>query len=330
MSVGSSACCDLEKCETTALQLSALDVPEPKEDVPSLPFSAGEEANFWFFLAAICHQTSPVGLPALEGVIEGRSRRGWDYLLHAFRAAAVQDRSLLSGPVWQSFSSDLFVQLFGPLLADPTGRAALVRDLGDGLARRDWDSILQAGPECNYFVRDHAPNLLDLLSEFKAYADPVGKKSVFFLALMRNCGLWRYADAARLPAPVDYHEVRGHLRMGTVSLAGDLLRKVEAGVSVTQDEDVEIRLAVRDAIQHIAVTAGISTNSLHYLFWNLFRTYCTRGTPRCHGSEFDKLPPAYAKVVENGGGHQCPLASVCNSAFASHAIDEHRVLTEYY
>lgn len=330
MSVGSSAICDLERCEAVARRLSDLDVPEPKEDVPSLSFTAEEEANFWFFLAAICHQTSPVGLPALEGVVEGRLRRGWDYLLHAFRVAVRDDRSLLTPAAWKSCSSALLVDLFGPLLSDPAGRAVLVRDLGEGLARRGWDSILNAGPPCRYFVRDHAPNLLEVLAEFQAYSDPVEKKSVFFLALMKNCGLWRYPDDALLPAPVDYHEVRGHLRIGTVQLAAELLHKVEARVPVTQAEDVEIRLAVREAIQCIATASGISTNALHYLFWNLFRTYCVRGTPQCGGSEFAKLPAAYARVVENGGGRQCPLIPVCHSAWAPRALDEHSVTTEYY
>ncbi len=330
MSVGSSAWCDLERCEAVARRLSTLDVPEPKEDVPSLPFTAAEEANFWFLLAAICHQTSPVGLPALEGEVEGRRRRGWDYLLHAFRVAAVREPALLDPATWRSFSTDRLVELFSPLLSDPAGRAALVRDLGEGLARRGWNSILDAGPECRFFVRAHAPNLLEVLAEFKAYSDPVEKKSVFFLALMKNCGLWRYPDDAMLPAPVDYHEVRGHLRIGTVQLAAELLHKVAAGAPVTQAEDVEIRLAVRGAIQRIASASEISTNALHYLFWNLFRTYCVRGTPQCGGSEFAKLPPAYASVVENGGGRECPLASVCRSAFAPHAIDEHSVATEYY
>jgi len=318
------------RCQALAIRLRDLHLPVPKEDVARLPFNAAEEANFWFFLAAICHQTSPVGLPALEGTVDGQSRRGWDYLLHAYRVVAAQDRSYLSASEWRTFSSERLADLFGPLLSDKAGRAALVRDLGDMLASHGWDSILHAGPACGFFVRDHDPNLLDLLAEFKAYSDPVEKKSVFFLALMKNSGLWQYADDEKLPAPVDYHEVRGHLRIGTVRLAGDLLHKVQTGIPVTQDEDVEIRLAVRDAIQQIAALSDVSTNALHYFFWNLFRTYCTRGTPKCSGSEFKKLPPAYATVVENGHGQQCPLAPVCSSAFALHAIDEHSVVTEYY
>ena len=223
------------------------------------------------------------------------------------------------------------VNIFGPLLSQKDRRLALIRNLGSTLSRRGWDSILQAGDYCQNHVRLQTPNLLGVLAEFNAYADPVEKKSVFFLALMHNCGLWNYVDNAELPAPVDYHEVRGHLRIGTVALHGDLREKVMAGVAVSDNEDVAIRMAVREAIQVIADNVGRSPNALHYLFWNLFRTYCTRKTPQCGGASFGKLPADYARAVKSVGGDRCcPFASLCDSVNSELAIDEHKIETEYY
>lgn len=71
---------DRIRCEQVARQLQIMSLPSPKEDVPPMPFSKAEEANFWFLLAAICHQTSPVGLPPLEGIVDGAHRKGWDFL----------------------------------------------------------------------------------------------------------------------------------------------------------------------------------------------------------------------------------------------------------
>ncbi len=205
-------------CHILANRLLSMDIPEPKEDVSALPFSDAEEANFWFFLAAICHQTSPVGQPALAGDVDGVSRRGWDYLVHAFRLAATQNTELLTPKAWASFDSTSITALFSPSISQPQRRAELVVDLGRVLTSKGWDSILSASLFCDHYISNHRPNLLELLSDFDAYSDPVQKKSVFFLALMQNCGLWRYADPESLPAPVDYHEVRGHLRIGTVRL----------------------------------------------------------------------------------------------------------------
>lgn len=330
MSVSSNVFCRFERCREVAQVLNRMYVPVPKESVPPLPLNPAEEANFWFFLAAICHQTSPIGLPALEGVIEGAFHRGWDYLVHAFRVASVRDRTLLSPARWQAFTDSELCAVFTDLLCARERRLVLIRDLGERLYRRRWNSILEAGEHCEYYVRDHSPNLLGVLSGFAAYSDPVEKKSVFFLALMRNSGVWRYADEEKLPAPVDYHEVRGHLRIGTVGLRDELRHKVSEGVPTTSEEDIALRMAVREAIQEIAVAVGNSPNALHYLFWNLFRTYCIRTTPLCDGSEFAKLPNAYAKSVESNGSRECPFSSVCDSAFSARAIDEHKVVTDFY
>lgn len=320
-----------DKCAEMAFKLRQMSLPAPKEDVPPLGFAPEEEANFWFFLAAICHQTSPVGLPALEGNVEGKQRRGWDYLVHAFRVAATKDLGLLSPLRWATFTVKDLGNIFGPLLSLPDARCELIVDLGQRLCERHWNSILLAHINCKGYLREHSPNLLDTLSEFQAFSDPVEKKSVFFLALMQNCGLWEYCDSDRLPAPVDYHEVRGHLRIGTVRIEdNELEKKIWQGLSVTKDDDVTLRLAVREAIQNISVSVGKSPNALHYLFWNLFRTYCIRTTPLCEGQAFEKLPPEYAKSVADTGARDCPFRGFCCSADQVDAINEHKITTEYY
>lgn len=327
----SRICVDQEMCHVLANRLSTMDIPEPKENVPELPFSDAEEANFWFFLAAICHQTSPVGQPVLEGNVEGGLRRGWDYLVHAFRLASTQNRELLTPQVWAEFDSCKITSLFSPFISQPQRRAELVMDLGRGLDDRGWDSILSASLFCDHYISNHQPNLLDLLAEFEAYSDPVQKKSVFFLALMQNGGLWQYIDAESLPAPVDYHEVRGHLRIGTVRLADpELLRRITSHEPISCEEDIALRMVVRDAIQLVSELVKRSPNSLHYLFWNLFRTYCVRQRPHCDGKTFDRLPIDYAHAVQIAGGHACPFREFCMSADSEQAIDEHCVVTEYY
>ncbi|QDV24367.1 hypothetical protein [Aureliella helgolandensis] len=321
---------DAQRCGEIAEKLRHLNLPLPVEAVPKLPFDAAQQANFWFFLAAICHQTSPRGLPTLEGRIDQEYYRGWDYLLHAFRLAAMADPTFLSPASWAEFTENELHTIFGGLLTERAQRATLIRNLGQNLTLRNWNSILPAAEFCEFRIDGKTPCLLSFLALFDAFNDPVEKKSAFFLALMSNSGLWKYADPDSLPAPIDYHEVRGHLRLGTVLLSGELQRQVLAHEFVSARADIAIRSTVRRAIDLIASQTEYSPNRLHYFFWNLFRTYCVRDTPACDGRNLPLLPVQYAACLSQEDQGECPFRSHCDSANQQHAVNEHRVVTEYY
>ncbi len=330
MSVGTVVAINDDKCQEVADALRNAQVPIPKESVPALPFTSAQEANFWFFLVAICHQTSPIDGQSLVGEIEGQVRRGWDYLLHSFRLASIKDKRWLEASRWCNVNGNDISSLFGPNITEPNDRATLINDLGTKLTMHKWNSILNAGEYCGFRIAQHDPSLLSLLTDFKAYSDPVQKKSVFFLALMKNAGLWKYEDEEQLPAPVDYHEMRGHLRIGTVRVDAKLYTKVSKGEVITSDEDIALRSGIRDAIQTVSEKLGASPNALHYFFWNLFRTYCIRNTPKCAGDSFNSLPEVYQHAVVRSGGVECPFRKCCNSADKLFAINEPRVLTDFY
>lgn len=319
---------NLSSCSLIATMLNSIDIPKPQEDVPELGLSKEEEANFWFFLAAICHQTSPVGSAPLEGTVDGVYRKGWDFLLHVFSSEVQNKKSLLSPSNWSQFTASSITKLFGETISNPRVRAELVVDLGVQLNRMGQSSIFFANEQCNGLIASGPNCLLDFLPHFSAYSDPVQKKSVFFLALMANSGLWRYRDEILLPAPVDYHEVRGHLRLGTVKIGDrDLENRIQNGLLVSQEEDIHLRLAVQQAIHEIAKLVGVSPNQLHYFFWNLFRVYCPRDKPLCEGQAVAKLPVKYLSTLKKSS---CPFIGICPSARLSNAINEHRTETVFY
>lgn len=331
------------RCREVAQLLRKVSMPQPKEDLPALPFSRAQEANFWFFLAAICHQTSPIGQPTLSGKIDGEMKRGWDFLLLTFRAAAIDDTDWLSPQRWAECSGNDLQSMMGTLLNRPERRARLVRNLASGLAVQDWSSVIEAGHHCDFRIAANVgsqickaagkashSNLLDVLAEFEAFSDPVQKKSAFFLALMKNAGLWSYRDERQLPAPVDYHEIRGHLRIGTVVVVEEVQKQIANNTTISAAQDTKIRWAVRSAIQSIADQLKTPPNTLHYLFWNLFRVYCQRDTPKCRGGLFPALPPVYQRVLQETGGCQCPLFAVCQSADLAKVFNEPNVNTEFY
>lgn len=332
---------DMEACQRLAALLKTKDIPADKEDVNLQGFSGEQIGNFFFLLVAICHQTSPRGKPPLEGKVNGVYKRGWDYLSAKLEAACHAHPELLTPSHWAGISETDISALFrdpefGDRLTESDDRAALVRDLGSIMLRNNWKWIEESYRLCEARVATGQPNLIASLSQFKAYRDPVKKKSYFFLSLMRNAGSWRYADEELLGPPVDYHEVRGHLRLGTVVINDESLRqKLFGGSPVTEGEDIAIRQAVHDAIMRISeLTELRNPSQLHYLFWNIFRSCCSRESPHCDGCSPDcPLPERYVHLAMHPDGRRsCPFSEMCAGTCASthQRYYEHVIDTDYY
>jgi hypothetical protein len=328
---------DREACGRLASLLADRRIPpDAEERRPEVP--ADLIGNYFLALVAICHQTSPLKGRPLEGEIDGRILRGWDYLSARFEMAARHNPSILEPADWADFTAGRIRKTFrderyGDRLTDPDGRAALLRDLGAHMLAWGWRRADALYHHCEARVATGSPNLLETLGRTVAYRDPVHKKALFFLALMRNTHTWHYADEDALGPPVDYHEVRGHLRLGTVRVADPKLeRKLRGKSEVGADEDVALRRGVYDAIMQLSRDSGIGPSRLHYLFWNVFRTVCRRRRPQClRVGPRSKLPQRYVPLTAHEGGEaRCPFFSVCASADSPDRYLEHVFATDLY
>ncbi len=328
-----------EACRRLAELLRSRVIPVDRED-SALPWmSPGQVGNFYLLLVAICHQTSPRGLPPVEGEVNGHHLRGWDYLSAKLEAAVRANLELLSPEVWTRIAADDIRNLFrdksfGERLSDPTGRASLIRDLGQKMLQRSWNSANQLYEAAGHRIASGDPTLINLLSTFRAYDDPVHKKTYFFLALMHNAGLWTYSDPDQLGAPVDYHEVRGHLRIGTVEIRDpDLHASLFAGRAVTPEQDIFIRQAVHKAVMFVSECSGLRNPSqLHYMFWNVFRSCCGRESTHCTACPPTcSLPARYVQLaLFPEGMRHCPFSAICQSAGREPKLLEHTIETDYY
>ncbi len=331
---------DDRACARLAALLHSRSIPVDAEEVAPLGLSRRETGNFYLLVVAICHQTSPRGRPPLEGTVAGRPLRGWDYLSARFAIAVRQDPGLLKPATWTQFTAQEVASLFrdsdlGNRLTDPAGRARLIRNLGVVMHDHAWSFLEDLHTTCNGRIGSGSPNLLGLLAKFDAFRDPIQKKSFLLLAIMRNTGLVSYRDEEYLGPPVDYHEIRGHLRLGTVKVNDPQLRqKLLAKTPVSESEDLAIRGAVRDAIILIANMMGTRANPslLHYLFWNVFRSCCTHESPHCKECVRScPLPARYVPLaIGNDGSRRCPFAEVCDSANSIVRLQEHVFETDYY
>lgn len=334
-----SVAVNLDACKLVSIWIAQHQIPTDREEVSLEGFTNDEIGDFYLFLVAICHQTSPIRQTALRGEVNGRMRHGWDFLLGRFEELARNDRSLLSPGVWQSMSAARLLTMFSTSEENSTmvgseRRAELIRNLGSVMLNRGWPHLDTLYEKASGRIASGTPNLVDLLSNFEAYRDPIHKKTFFLLALMRNHGLWHFVDPEQLGAPVDYHEIRGHLRLGTVFIADDRLReKLSSNEPVTAAEDLAIRQAVYQAIMEISERSGIRDPSrLHYLFWNVFRSCCKRTETHCDGCPSScTLPERYVPLAVSPIGRACPFRTVCIAAKdpSQRTLTEHSVDSTY-
>ena len=320
-------------CQRLASLLAGFTIPAPVEESGTDGLTRAEKSHFHLLSVAICHQTQ-----TLRGIIDGVKVRGWDYLTRKLLARIrAQEFSVLPED-WRSVTVESLTRLYedavyGSTLSDVSQRAALIRDLSSTMSERGWSTVDDLFTESVGAIS--SPNgLLSLLEAFHAFDDPVCKKSYFFLGLMRSDGVWVYTDPENLGPPVDYHEVRGHLRYGTVRILDAALKqRVMDRQPVGERDDVAIRQAVHDAIMSISRFRGLpDPMTLHYVFWNLFRSVCTRENPWCAPrADAPDISNRYAHLLtRTAAGPCCPLRSDCQSATAAVRPVEHRFSTHWY
>ena len=321
------------KCDEIVAILAKVKIPAYVEDEGFEELNVIEKSNFFLLAVGICHQTQ-----YLEGVIAGKKFRGWDYLVNKLFSEAMKNREILNPKKWGKISVGelkevFFDPTFKSTFSDLQGRVELIRNLGSVMEGKAWKSFEDLYYQANYFINDNDPSLIGLLNNFLAYNDPVLKKTYYLLGLMANSCDWEYADEHNLGPPVDYHEVRGHLRLGTIKISGEQLSyKLFKSYSVSKAEDIEIRESVSKAIIYISKKLKLrSPLTLHYLFWNLFRNICLRESPYCKQFPSEgQLPKRYRHFLEIHGDLRCPFSFVCESVDKEDKILEHSFDTNWY
>ncbi len=264
---------DAEQCRNLARCLDRLRVrPDPYLKPPSDDDERRQEANFWFYITAICQSTR-----TFEGAIDGRWVRGWDYLVRAsrrrcadFNAARMltySDRDL------RSLLSDDFDPDRSPIdrVAERLGQLhdcaqRLLDDYGTqamGIFERAEGQLLGSG------------GLLDRLSEFEAYSDPMHKKSVLLAGMLHEVGIWPLSDAHNLKVAMDYHAMRVALRTGMVEVVdAALANQLRERRPVSDQVNQAVRATASAACDLMTDESGLSVFAFDKFIWHLGRSCC--------------------------------------------------------
>lgn len=319
----SKICINSPQVQKIAELLANTHVPHEQESsTHSFQWTGDKQslANCYFAIVAICHQTSPIGERRLEGHVDGVQKYGWDYLKERFLRDAIENPKWASSRFWCELTpydlSELYEDgnHFGKTLNRINERTSLLNEVGDELIRSGFHNIRDAFYVYNGIALGES-GFLEFLKRFRAYSDPLMKKGLFFLSVMATECDWRVKDISELPSPVDYHELRGHLRIGTFSVKDpSLLRKLTLCLPIADEEDIELRSKAQNVNEQISKRSGLSNSIIHYLFWNIFRNCCPRDSSETHCvscGDKCKLPKQYKEMSTYH--NQCIFARVCKS-----------------
>jgi hypothetical protein len=219
---------------------------------PSFSHVPGPDAAL--FLCAVDHRTGYRG----RYRIAGRGPFDGSALLWAVALrAAEHEGGLLTAPSLREVTGERVADVFrigGETVADPGRRAALWRDLAQGLERDhggDAGALLaSAGGRLG-----GAGGLIALLGRYEAYADPLRKKSFLFAKICDRRGWLEVEDPESWQVSADNVLMRLALRAALVR-PGDV---------------AEVRAATRDAFARVGRESGIPVPVLDDLLWELGR-----------------------------------------------------------
>ncbi len=272
--------------------------------------------RYFIFMVAIDHRTGRH--KPYEAYMNSRLYHGADLLYKLGSRKFSEDPSFFSPNRMAEISADEVREWLSVggvnevTVWDPEVRTELLRDLGRGLIKWFEGSVTKLVDRSGGYLRSHPQGLVQLMKRFKAYSDPVEKKTYLFVKFVERRGLMNVVDEWNKEVPVDNHLTRIALRLGLVSLEEDLIKKIKGREAFTWSEDVMLRLAVRSAYKVLSRTAYLDPFILDDFLWYFGRRVCTREKPAC--------------VVRG----ECPLLKVCPSKESPEEIVEHYYVDTYY
>ena len=326
---------NFKRCHEVARVIEDMKLPQCL--VRQTLFSSDRKivGNFNLLLVAICHQTQ-----SIHGKVDGTLCRGWDFLERRLNRICQNHPDFLEIGAWTSLTRASFEQVLcsspeDVIPSDVGPRVQLINDLGYQLTRAGYASFEHLYDAKKQRCSGDGSIISFLKQRTQAYADPVEKKARLLIGLLRDAHGWAFSNDCELGAPVDYHEIRGHLRLGTVVINDQTLAANIESDSVSDSEDSLIRDGISGAIDAIAkCSESADPLKVHYILWKYFRTICRREQPNClarKASALDQLDQAYAQAFENSAGSSgCSFSSVCESFKQQIFAAEYKYEGTYY
>ena len=330
-----SVAVDEGACARVASKLSGLRVRKPEPIGLAGELNRETALRVLFFFSAINHDTR-----GLRGVIRGRLVRGSEYLLHLLFDMARQDPSALEPARLAELTLSDFLSWFGEpgeavYPRRPAERVELLRDAARKLLAH-YNGRVEALLEACGGRLSGPGGLVERLRAFRAFSDPLAKKTMVFAILASLEGLWEPLDREAIKVGVDYHLQRVALRTGMVRPLDERLReKLARRLFVSAEEHHAIRAACLKAYERVGELSGLSQLEVDQVFWHLGRSCCTRLRPACElGGACERRAPACSlrEALSPACGGRCLLSGACEGERKAELrkLAEPKVITFYY
>lgn len=320
-----------EQCKNVGLALKCIKVSSnPYCQKAKTPEDKEKEASFLFYVITICHDTK-----TLEGNIDGKYMKGWDYLVAVLRKKQESDPDFFTPERMKNLTVDEIKPLLSTINRIEE-RVNLLNDCGKKLSEKfDGKVIRLFEMSEGFLLKKDGKGLLKLLSEFEAYKDPLSKKSVVFLHCCSDVGLLRIKDPQNFKMPIDYHMMRVALRTGIIDVIDkELETRLKNKEPVNEKDVLMIRLKAQEAYQIISEYSMFDIPQLDLIFWSLGRSCCDwRHEPICGDKKCDvQNRCTLIRNVEFDCKNSCPLDETCfgskNHEFRK--FYEANIVTTYY
>lgn len=240
---------------------------------------ANETLTLIFYVDAICHQTRN-----FEGEINGKYARGWDYLLLCFIEEFKKNPSFIKIKNTERITGKMLERILKGSGDRYYERAYLLNNSARILKRDFSGDIFKINENSGgYIRRKDGFGMIDLFRRFKAYSDPLSKKTFLFLNIAKKTGFWEIRDTENLWTPVDYHLERVSLRIGLVEVDKKLKDKLTEEKRIPQTLDLKIRSKIGESVKRASEISRIPIENLDQLLWALGRSLCLREKPLCEG-----------------------------------------------
>ncbi len=255
---------------------------------------------YFLVMVAMDHRLSRPGRP-YEALINGKLYRGADLLYYLGTKKFKEDPEFFT-PERLVFitQSDVTEWLSVGDVSPPDAvlRAHLLNDIGVKsikLFNGDFIKLLEISDD--FLRKKDGYGLLDLLKIFKAYQDPVEKKSYLLTKFLTYRGIFKPIDNENRNVAVDNHLARIAVRLGLVELEEEFVKKIVKKIEFSHDEDVILRLCVREAYKILSKLSNIDVFVLDDVFWVFGRTVCTYDSPKCQECVFRDVCKAYKNSI---------------------------------
>ncbi len=305
-----------DQCLKVARHLKKFKIRQSFYDREFLNFNAPEETRLrtYFYSVAICHQTHKLYNRKLN-------LWGWEYIEHMFIQLGKSNSPFLQRGIVCSMSfsnlcnrlASLFSDDCNPLntTLDRIGERASFLAEADYFIENKYNGSIKnlISSSKNTLISKNNNGLYEQLSNFKAYSDPLKKKSTFLIKLLGDAGLIKVKDPENFVPIMDYHMQRVLLRLGCVDvLSQRLASNLRRRKRVTTD--TKVRTACIEALRIIAADSGMSIVRLNDFFWSLGRS-CCHNDLLCQVGQCEKDPCTFSQIVVHDPHDICALDAVC-------------------